>query len=784
MMWNTIANLKENLNKIVLDVHEDDDVDELAMYNSRDGEDSSVADRRISHNFAHSKSPSSSPLANGFDSAYNSEIEQYKAEIKRLQESEAEIKALSVNYAALLKEKEDQISRLNEEKGSLKQNLDATNAALCGYRNESFKTPVNSPNVLKGSSDQLSNRQHKAVMKNSTNGVVSKQDRMSNGSTHYNMQGNIKELADLLEEKNKSLAEMQATHELQIKQLGVELDQERGKLANVHLRLQEEQKLNESFQQELNSLKVDRDNTFTEMEKTRDELDKRISDIKRLEMELHRRDNEEADDEVESLKRRIATLEMENSSLKVEKDGLEAALRVASNSSGHKISDGTSNKNSNSLNGTALSEGFLEKEEMELSLQKLKSDLKETRNARDKALQELSRLKQHLLEKESEESEKMDEDSKIIEQLRENNEYQRTQILRLEKALKQAITSQDEVRMINNHELQKSKEIIDDLNRKLANSTSIIEAKNLEVLNLQTALGQYYAEMEAKDRLAEDVTVAREQSSRLSELLKDAHQQAEVSEREKEEILAKLSQAERTLAEGKNRLNKLEEDNEKLRRALEQSMTRLNRMSMDSDFFVDRRIVIKLLVTYFQRNHSKEVLDLMVRMLGFSDEEKLRIGLAQHGAGKGVVRGVLGLPGRLVGGILGGGGGGSAEVPANMASDKQSFGDLWVDFLLKEAEEREKRESAEAVNGSKADQQKGSPNGKGAAASSLPDNTTNATAAASGFSRSNPFLDHNRSPLSRGDFLHSGGHSDLEFSTVSLTSSENSSQISRFPPRY
>ncbi|KAL9318202.1 hypothetical protein ACSQ67_014719 [Phaseolus vulgaris] len=34
------------------------------------------------------------------------QIEQYKAEIKKLQASEAEIKALSVNYAALLKEKE------------------------------------------------------------------------------------------------------------------------------------------------------------------------------------------------------------------------------------------------------------------------------------------------------------------------------------------------------------------------------------------------------------------------------------------------------------------------------------------------------------------------------------------------------------------------------------------------------------------------------------------------------------------------------------------------------
>jgi len=62
----------------------------------------------------------------------------------------------------------------------------------------------------------------------------------------------------------------------------------------------------------------------------------------------------------------------------------------------------------------------------------------------------------------------------------------------------------------------------------------------------------------------------------------------EVSRTEKEEILAKLSQVEKTLAEGKGRVNKLEEDNAKLRRALEQSMTRLNRMSMDSDFLVDR----------------------------------------------------------------------------------------------------------------------------------------------------------------------------------------------------
>lgn len=58
----------------------------------------------------------------------------------------------------------------------------------------------------------------------------------------------------------------------------------------------------------------------------------------------------------------------------------------------------------------------------------------------------------------------------------------------------------------------------------------------------------------------------------------------------------------------------------------------------------------------------------MVRILGFSEEDKQRIGFAQHAAGKGVVRGVLGLPRSLVGGILRGS---SPEVPVHVPSESQ-----------------------------------------------------------------------------------------------------------------
>ncbi|KAK6804601.1 hypothetical protein RDI58_002385 [Solanum bulbocastanum] len=738
-MWSSIENLKENLNRIALEIHDEDDEgeEELSIYNSDDRSDTnSASNRRISRNFSRSKTPTyHSPVANGFDSANNPEIEKYKTEIKRLKESEAEIKALSVNYAALLKEKEDQVSRLNVENSSLKQSL------------QSSSSPSASRNMYKGSSDQSPNRQSKALANRSfgsrtNNGFSLKQDGLSNGTTFDN-------------EK--------ASHELQIKQLEMKLDKEHAELANMQIRLQEEQNLSSKLQHELNSLKADNDKMAAEMAKIRTDLSHKVSELKQLQMELHERDNKESNEARDGLRRVIETLQKENSNLKNEKDKLEASLKANGVSSADR-------SNINSINEKVHPmEVFPEKEEMKRALQNLENELKETRRGRDKAQQELKRLKQHLLEKEMEESEKMDEDSKIIEELRQNNEYQRAQILQLEKALQQAIASQEDVKTLNYNELRKSKDTIDELNKRLANCLNTMEAQNIEVLNLQTALGQYYAEIEAKERLGEELVMAKEELHKLSGLLKDAYNESETLKKEKEEVLVKLSDMERRLSEGKGRISKLEQDNEKLRRAVEQSMTRLNRMSLDSDNYVDRRIVIKLLVTYFQRNHSKEVLDLMVRMLGFSDEDKQRIGMAQQGSGKGVVRGVFGLPGRLVGGILGG-----SSVPSTTASD-QSFADLWVDFLLKE-NEREKSEAAEVDNGNTGDQIKG--------ADATPAEHRSNNAGGSFVSpRPQYSPKHNLPPLAPNSrqVVLPPEQSDTEFSTVPLTPLETNYDISRLP---
>ncbi|KAG8087205.1 hypothetical protein GUJ93_ZPchr0010g9855 [Zizania palustris] len=487
---------------------------------------------------------------------------------------------------------------------------------------------------------------------------------------------------DVSEEERSYFAAKQASLENEIKLLKKQLSDNSEKETEIKRRLEDEHKRNEFLQQQLNEVNINKERISTSMEELHKELTEKEAKLRRVQEDLSRRDKDHVSDaSIQSLRSMVMSLQKENSDLKIEKNRLEADLMSKKSPLQTNDSD-TSNDNK-------ISDVEKVKEEMA----SLKKTLHDVSHERDKALQDLARLKQHLLDKDLEDQEKMDEDNNLIEELRAICGQQRAHIVQVERALKFEMSKQEESKKIINEEHQRSNEQITDLKYKLGNCMNALESKNLELLNLQTALGQYYAENEAKERLGGDLAMAREELAKMSESLKVANQAIEISSREKEEIAAKRSQAERMLAEGTRSMQKLEDDNSRLRRALEQSMTTLNRMSLDSDNSVDRRIVIKLLVTYIQRNHSKEVLDLMVRMLGFSEEDKQRIGSAQSNAGRGVVRGVLGLPGRLVGGIVGGN---SAGMPSKASQDNQSFADLWVDFLVKETEEREKREASEA----------------------------------------------------------------------------------------
>ena len=115
----------------------------------------------------------------------------------------------------------------------------------------------------------------------------------------------------------------------------------------------------------------------------------------------------------------------------------------------------------------------------------------------------------------------------------------------------------------------------------------------------------------------------------------------------------------------------------------------------------------------------------------------------------------------------------------------QSFADLWVDFLLKENEEREKREAKESLKL----QEESQLNGPNVGSIDPGTRATGSTSESSrtGFPSHHHHHHHHQSthlPFG-GDFRLSRHHSESEFSTVPLTSTtENTHYSSRPLPKY
>lgn len=113
----------------------------------------------------------------------------------------------------------------------------------------------------------------------------------------------------------------------------------------------------------------------------------------------------------------------------------------------------------------------------------------------------------------------------------------------------------------------------------------------------------------------------------------------------------------------------IERDHRTLRQSFESTVAKLNQFSSD-EHLVDRRLVVKLLVTFFERGGDQdEVLSLMARVLQFTSEDQSRI---QRGR-----QGVLGRLGSFL----------TAPVDhAPLAADSDAnLADSWINFLMQES---------------------------------------------------------------------------------------------------
>ncbi len=95
-------------------------------------------------------------------------------------------------------------------------------------------------------------------------------------------------------------------------------------------------------------------------------------------------------------------------------------------------------------------------------------------------------------------SEKMDQDREQIAELKVRTEVSESLVVQLQQALNQAHTELAEVTKSSADGLQQSSKEILVLKQKLASCIAALDSKDIELSNLQSALGQYYAESEAQ----------------------------------------------------------------------------------------------------------------------------------------------------------------------------------------------------------------------------------------------------------------------------------------------
>eukprot|EP01114_Cavostelium_apophysatum_P008594 TRINITY_DN2117_c0_g2_i1.p1 TRINITY_DN2117_c0_g2~~TRINITY_DN2117_c0_g2_i1.p1 ORF type:complete len:1204 (+),score=447.48 TRINITY_DN2117_c0_g2_i1:123-3734(+) len=192
-------------------------------------------------------------------------------------------------------------------------------------------------------------------------------------------------------------------------------------------------------------------------------------------------------------------------------------------------------------------------------------------------------------------------------------------------------------------------------------------ARTTEALsNLQSVLEQFQADQEAQ--VSSEVLVLKKQ-------LSNAREEADVAKQELlglRVVASRCSRAEAEVRELQDEIAsktrayiKLQEDVEPLRKTLDEAIKQLTKMSQNEQNLIDKRLIVQLLLTYFEGKTSKnEVLELIAKVLNLTDDEKKKIGLGQK-------RGWLPFMG-----------GGTQSSPDKL--DK-NLSDMWVDFLLKEA---------------------------------------------------------------------------------------------------
>lgn len=215
--------------------------------------------------------------------------------------------------------------------------------------------------------------------------------------------------------------------------------------------------------------------------------------------------------------------------------------------------------------------------------------------------------------------------------------------------------------------------------------TQDYELSEVSRTNLQKVLEQFHMEKDAEIKHIERTHVKKLEAAEQASLIKEDHVrrmyegQLEDSRREasivKEEALTATNRAKEEVQQAKR-------ESLSLRKALDEAIARLQFSHADT---VDRKLIANLVVTYFEKRRSKEILEIIVRTLNFSDAERMRIGLSPlnpENSPTGLLGGLMSTVGTLV----------STRSPTKSFDfdpgnlQGQSLAELWFNYLMAETE--------------------------------------------------------------------------------------------------
>lgn len=267
------------------------------------------------------------------------------------------------------------------------------------------------------------------------------------------------------------------------------------------------------------------------------------------------------------------------------------------------------------------------------------------------------------------------------------------QVARLRRELQMAVAERD----TRVNEMQEKMRAQRDALRQAQLDLDAAEALAADYAALQKALDAKTSECDAQAQAMDNLQMVLDQfqsqsRDEVDQLRVELREQKAVAE-EGRRALDDLSAVTSSLREAEDNIGQLEErlrssrkyalqvenDNATLRHAMQQTIDRIRNFSSDENL-VDRRLVNKLLVTFLEKKASDEVLNLMIRMLGFTDDQKRLILQSQR-------------PRSLLGSF-------SSLIPKPYDADEydaspprnpaetQNLADLWVNFLLKETGSR------------------------------------------------------------------------------------------------